>query len=103
MDNLTELTPLAPMDGPIDVILDAGSTYKTENVCAKMIRFSVEEGKVSNLDFVGGCDGNLKAISRLLEGMEVGEVIAKLKGITCGKKDTSCTDQLCNALSEYAK
>lgn len=90
------------MDGPTEIMLGAGSTYKTENVCAKMIRFSVEEGKVSKLDFVGGCEGNLKAISRLLEGMEVEEVISKLKGITCGKKDTSCTDQLCNALSEYA-
>jgi len=68
--------------------------FVPEGVCAKEITFDIEEGRLRNLNFVGGCQGNLRAISILLEGMPVKEVIGKLSGITCGKKETSCTDQL---------
>lgn len=77
--------------------------YVPEKVCAKAIRFSVEDGKLTNVSFTGGCDGNLKAISALVDGMPVEQVISTLSGITCGRKDTSCADQLCNALRDYMK
>lgn len=69
-----------------------------KGVCAKEIEFNVEGGQLSSVRFGGGCDGNLKAVSALLEGMEVGEAVNRLKGIKCGKKNTSCPDQLCEAL-----
>jgi len=72
--------------------------FVPEGVCAKKIVFDIEEGRLRNLKFIGGCEGNLKAISILLEGMPVEEVIAKVEGISCGKKTTSCTDQLCKIL-----
>nr|WP_320012899.1 TIGR03905 family TSCPD domain-containing protein [uncultured Desulfobulbus sp.] len=71
-----------------------------EGVCAKSISFDIEEGKLRNLHFTGGCQGNLRAISVLLEGMPVEEVISKVKGITCGTKGTSCTDQLAQILEK---
>ena len=73
--------------------------FVPEGVCAKQIRFVIEGEKLAHVDFTGGCDGNLKAISQLLEGMPVQDVIQKLKGITCGKKSTSCVDQLSQALA----
>ena len=95
--NLSELTPLAPLDlaGPAGDDLEV---FKPENVCSKAIRYKVENGRLTRLQFTGGCDGNLKAIATLVEGMKVEDVVDKLKGITCGKKDTSCVDQLCVAL-----
>lgn len=75
-----------------------GEVFIPEGVCAKEISFDIEEGKLRNLNFVGGCQGNLRAISILLEGMPVEEVIEKVKGITCGNKGTSCTDQLAKFL-----
>ena len=69
-----------------------GEIFVPEGVCAKEISFEIEEGKLRNLHFVGGCQGNLRAISILLEGMPVEEVIEKVRGITCGNKGTSCTD-----------
>ena len=63
-----------------------------------MIEFDIEDGKVKDVSFVGGCNGNLQGIGRLVEGMDVKECIAKLKGIRCGYKDTSCPDQLARAL-----
>lgn len=75
-------------------------TYNTTGTCAKEIDFDLTDGIVSNVSFKGGCPGNLQAISVLLEGMPATEVIEKLKGITCGNKPTSCTDQLSNALLE---
>lgn len=75
-------------------------TYNTTGTCAKEIDFDLTDGIVSNVSFKGGCPGNLQAISVLLEGMPATEVIEKLKGITCGNKTTSCTDQLTNALVE---
>lgn len=66
---------------------DAGEVFVPEGVCAKGITFDIEDGKLHNLNFVGGCQGNLRAISILLEGMPVEEVIEKVKGIPCGKKN----------------
>ena len=74
--------------------------YKTKGTCAQRIFFEVEEGKVKNIQFVGGCNGNLKGISALVEGMDVADVIARVEGIHCGMKSTSCPDQLAKALKE---
>ncbi len=72
--------------------------YKTKGTCSSKIAFDIEDGKVKNVSFCGGCNGNLKAISKLVEGMEATEVIRLLKGNTCGMKNTSCADQLARAL-----
>ena len=72
--------------------------YRTSGTCSKEINFSIEDGKVKNVSFLGGCNGNLKGISILVEGMDVDEVVEKLKGTTCGFKKTSCPDQLARAL-----
>ncbi len=72
--------------------------FKTKGTCSSRILFDVEDGKVINLQFVGVCNGNLKGISALVEGMPVEEVIAKIDGIRCGMKSTSCPDQLAQAL-----
>ena len=72
--------------------------YNPQGVCSKKIEFDIVDGKLSNVKYTGGCDGNLKAISKLVEGMEVEEVINRCKGIKCGFKNTSCTDQLVKAL-----
>lgn len=73
-------------------------TYKTKGTCAQMISFDVEDNKLSNVQFYGGCNGNLKGIGSLVEGMDIDDVIAKLEGIKCGMKQTSCPDQLAAAL-----
>ena len=72
--------------------------YKTQGTCSQIIEFEINEGILSNVTFYGGCDGNLKGISRLVEGMKVEDVISRLKGIGCGMKSTSCPDQLAYAL-----
>ena len=72
--------------------------YKTKGACAQMIYFDLEDNKVKNVQFIGGCNGNLKGISQLIEGMDVDDVIAKLEGTSCGMKKTSCPDQLAQAL-----
>ena len=69
-------------------------------VCARKINFEIKDGKLYNVSFVGGCNGNLKAISKLVEGMEVEKVLSILKGNTCGSKNTSCADQLCRGIEE---
>jgi len=74
--------------------------YIPKGICSKVIFFDVENNKVRNVEFIGGCDGNSKGISKLVEGMEVGEVISKLKGVKCGSKTSSCPDQLALALNE---
>ncbi|MBQ9520439.1 MAG: TIGR03905 family TSCPD domain-containing protein [Acholeplasmatales bacterium] len=75
--------------------------YRTNGVCAKEISFDIDdEGKVHNVSFLGGCNGNLKAISKLVEGMDAKNVISILEGNTCGFKQTSCADQLAKALKE---
>jgi uncharacterized protein (TIGR03905 family) len=65
-----------------------------------MISFEVENNKVSKVQFFGGCNGNLKGIGALVEGMDIDDVIARIEGIKCGMKQTSCPDQLANALKE---
>ena len=75
-------------------------TYKTKGTCAQMINFTVEDNKVKNVQFIGGCNGNLKGIAALVEGMDIDDVIARVEGTTCGMKKTSCPDQLAQALKE---
>ncbi len=77
--------------------------YKTEGTCSKSIEFEVIDGKVYDVSFTGGCNGNLKGICSLVHGMEIDSVIEKLKGIRCGNKQTSCPDQLACALLETKK
>ena len=72
--------------------------YRPSGVCSSEITFDIEGGKVTNINFVGGCNGNLKAISKLLEGQKVEYIIEKLEGNTCGRRNTSCADQLVQAL-----
>ena len=74
--------------------------YNTQGVCSKAIYFEVEDNKLRNVSYVAGCNGNLKGISSLVEGMDIDEVIARLEGTTCGSKKTSCPDQLAKALEE---
>jgi uncharacterized protein (TIGR03905 family) len=69
-----------------------------KGVCAQLIEVELDGDKVGNVRFTGGCNGNLKAISRLVKGMEVDEVIRLLEGNTCGRRNTSCADQLTIAL-----
>ena len=73
-------------------------TYNTEGVCSKAIRFSIEDGKVHDIQFLGGCPGNLTAISKLLEGADAKYVVDMLKGNDCGGRGTSCADQLAIAV-----
>jgi len=77
--------------------------HKLKGVCAKEVRFEVADGRLKNVTFFKGCTGNLKALAVLLEGMPVDEVILKLKGITCGEKPTSCSDQLTKVLKKIKK
>ena len=74
--------------------------YKTKGTCSKKIYFDIKDGKVFNVSFEKGCEGNMKAISALVEGLKTEEVISKLKGIRCGDKGTSCGHQLSLALQE---
>ncbi len=78
--------------------------YKTQGTCSQWIGLDIDGDVVRNVQFLGGCDGNLKAIPILVEGMTVEEVEKKLTGIRCGYKDTSCGDQLARAVREaYAE
>ena len=78
-------------------------TFRTRGVCASTISFDLTDGIVSGVSFVGGCNGNLKAISRLVEGMEAEKIVATLKGNKCGFKSTSCADQLAIAIENALK
>lgn len=73
-------------------------TYQTKGTCSRQINFEVENGIIGGVSFVGGCNGNLKGISSLVKGMKVEDAIAKLDGIKCGTKNTSCPDQFAQAL-----
>lgn len=75
--------------------------YQTKGTCSREIDFEVVDGKLHNVSYLGGCNGNLQGVSALVEGMNVNEAIAKLKGIKCGFKQTSCPDQLARALEKY--
>ena len=74
--------------------------YKTRGTCSQKIFFDIENGLVKNVQFLGGCNGNLKGIGALVEGMNVQDVISRVEGIQCGMKSTSCPDQLAQALKE---
>ncbi len=74
--------------------------YQPKGVCSKEINFEIEDHKVRNVSFVGGCNGNLQGIGRLIEGMDVNDAISRIEGIHCGFKATSCPDQLAKALKE---
>lgn len=74
--------------------------YKTQGVCARDITFDLNGNVVTNVSFNGGCNGNLKAVSKLVDGMTVEEIEEKLLGNTCGWKPTSCADQLAKAVRE---
>ncbi|MEF2146432.1 MAG: TIGR03905 family TSCPD domain-containing protein [Desulfovibrionaceae bacterium] len=77
------------------------SEFLPQGVCSKLIRYEVRDGKLGHVQFTGGCDGNLKAIAALVRGMDLPDVLERLEGITCGKKSTSCADQLCRALRRH--
>lgn len=74
--------------------------YKTKGTCSEKIHFDIRDGKVYNVSFEDGCEGNLKALSILSEGVEVEKLISKMKGIKCGNRGTSCGDQFAKALEE---
>lgn len=75
-------------------------SYTPRGVCSKQINIEVEDGIVKNVEYIGGCNGNLKGIGSLVKGMKVEDVIARLENIKCGMKNTSCPDQLAQALKE---
>lgn len=87
----------------MDKLKKDGSTYIHMNrgVCSSAVHFEVENGRLKNVQFVGGCNGNTKGIGRLVEGMEVQDVISRLDGVQCGFRPTSCPDQLAQALKAY--
>ncbi|MBQ2939577.1 MAG: TIGR03905 family TSCPD domain-containing protein [Clostridia bacterium] len=74
--------------------------YQTRGTCARQITFDLEDGIVRNVRFDGGCSGNAKGVSALVEGMTADEAIRRLEGIRCGFKSTSCPDQLAQALKQ---
>lgn len=74
--------------------------YTPKGICPKLISFSIDNGKVYDVKFYGGCPGNTKAISKLLEGMDAEKVVSILKGNECGVRSTSCADQLAIAIEE---
>ncbi len=75
-------------------------SYRTKGVCSVQINFHLEDDVVSDVEFIGGCNGNLKAISKLVDGMTVEQIEGYLKGNTCGYKPTSCADQLAIAVRQ---
>ncbi|MDR0553728.1 MAG: TIGR03905 family TSCPD domain-containing protein [Treponema sp.] len=76
--------------------------YKTKGTCSTKISFDLKDGVVHEVVFTNGCNGNLKALSRLVEGMRVEELVSRLKGIECGGRKTSCADQLAGAVEQAA-
>jgi uncharacterized protein (TIGR03905 family) len=72
--------------------------YRTNGTCSTAIQFDLDDGVVTNIRFTGGCDGNLKALSKVLDGWKAEDIEAKLLGNTCGRKQTSCGDQLARAV-----
>ncbi len=77
--------------------------YTVSGVCSRSVEFDIEDGIVKNVVFDGGCNGNTKGIAKLVEGMDANEVIRRLRGVTCGRKGTSCPDQLALALEKAMK
>ena len=85
------------IDG-IDVI-----QYQPKGVCAKMMQFRIKDDIIQDVEFVGGCNGNLSGIGILVKGMNINDIIPKLSGLPCGSRPTSCPDQLTKALEAYIK
>ncbi len=77
--------------------------YRTSGTCARSIELEVEDGVIKSVSFFGGCNGNTQGISKLVEGMKTDEAVARLSGIKCGFKNTSCPDQLAKAILELEK
>lgn len=77
--------------------------YQTKGTCSTAIDIEVKDGRIESVAFTGGCNGNLQGISALVKGMMVEEAIARLKGIRCGFKSTSCPDQLAKALESMTE
>ena len=77
------------------------NTYKTHGTCSREIQFEIEDNKVKEVRFIGGCPGNTQGVSALVRGYDIDEAIARMKGIDCAGKGTSCPDQLARALEEY--
>ncbi len=75
-------------------------TYKTNGTCSSMIDFDIVDGKLHNITYTGGCNGNLKAIGSILEGADAKFAVERLSGIRCGFKDTSCPDQFARNLEQ---
>ena len=75
--------------------------YKTFGTCSREINFEVVDNKLTNVSFLGGCNGNLQGISKLVEGMDIDDVITRVEGIKCGARQTSCPDQLAKALKQF--
>ena len=77
--------------------------YQPKGVCAKMMQFHIKDNIIREVEFVGGCNGNLRGISLLVKGMNINEVISKLSGLPCGSRPTSCPDQMTKGLEAYIK
>jgi uncharacterized protein (TIGR03905 family) len=77
--------------------------FRTKGTCSSAVHFDIQDGKIHSLSFEGGCNGNLKALSVLLEGMDADEAVKKLKGLRCGTRKTSCADQFAQAVEQYKK
>lgn len=75
--------------------------YRTQGTCCALMNVVLDDNKIYDVEFLGGCSGNLQGIRQLIIGMDIDDVISKLKGITCGSKPTSCPDQLSQCLLEY--
>lgn len=76
-------------------------TYTPQGTCARNIEFTIDDqGRVADISFTGGCNGNLKGLSRLAIGLTPAQIVERLEGLTCGMKSTSCPDQLAQALKE---
>lgn len=78
-------------------------THKTQGTCSTKIEFDIEDNRIHNVTYTGGCNGNLKALGALVEGMDCSDVVKRLRGITCGFKSTSCSDQLAQAIEKAIK
>ena len=74
--------------------------YKTENTCSRVITFDINDDVITNVNFLGGCNGNLKAVAKLVDGKTVDEIEKFLLGNTCGQRPTSCADQLAKAVRQ---
>ena len=76
--------------------------YRTKGVCSRMIKLELDGDIIRSVEFVGGCSGNTQGVARLVEGMKVDDAIARMEGIQCGPRPTSCSDQLAQALKQAA-